>query len=166
MTASKNKEFCHYCEKDVEYQYKKIRIRDPNFNTADTYLVTTACCKECGEELFVPGLIEKNREELDEQYFAQGGTLPRKIPCILCMSEQEYILSERIGLAERYNETFAYCLITPWCKKCHAPVMVPGLIHSISLAYNSQFAQRDKFDNLEDAVKYFCSKYRMAKKTK
>ena len=35
-----------------------------------TFSITVAICKECGEEMSVPGLIDKNIREIDEQYRA------------------------------------------------------------------------------------------------
>ena len=38
-----------------------------------TFTITTAVCTECGEEMSIPGLIDKNVQEIDEQYRAAEG---------------------------------------------------------------------------------------------
>ena len=35
-----------------------------------TFTITVAVCAECGEEMSIPGLIDKNVQEVEEQYKA------------------------------------------------------------------------------------------------
>lgn len=74
MTATgRRKDFCTECRKETEYilQKKNITkvIRDKEF----IFGITTAICTACGEEMSLPGLIDKNVQEIDEQYRAYEG---------------------------------------------------------------------------------------------
>lgn len=66
----KNKriDFCVECRKEVEYEFveKKINhmIKEKNYE----FTITTAVCKECGEEMDVEGIMDLNVREIDEQY--------------------------------------------------------------------------------------------------
>jgi len=61
------------CRKETEYllQKKDIvkNIRDKEY----TFAITVAVCAECGEEMSIPGLIDKNVQEIDEQYRTAEG---------------------------------------------------------------------------------------------
>lgn len=73
MTEKGRKDFCIECRKETEYllQKKDIvkTIRDKDY----TFGITTAICTECGEEMSIPGLMDKNVQEIDEQYRAVEG---------------------------------------------------------------------------------------------
>lgn len=68
MAEKGRKDFCIECRRETEYllQTKDIvkTIRDKEY----TFGITAAVCAECGEEMSVPGLIDKNIREIDEQY--------------------------------------------------------------------------------------------------
>lgn len=71
--AERRRDFCIECRKETEYilQKKDIikKIKDKNY----TFTITIAVCMECGEEMSIPGLIDKNIREIDEQYRAAEG---------------------------------------------------------------------------------------------
>lgn len=73
MTEKGRRDFCIECRKETEYllQKKDIvkKIRDKDY----TFGITVAVCAECGEEMSIPGLIDKNVQEIDEQYRAAEG---------------------------------------------------------------------------------------------
>lgn len=46
-----------------------MMIRDKDY----TFGITVAVCTECGEEMSIPGLIDKNILEIDEQYRVAEG---------------------------------------------------------------------------------------------
>lgn len=64
---------CIECRKERGYLLKKKdivkTIRDKDY----TFGITVAVCAECGEEMSIPGLIDKNVMEIDEQYRAAEG---------------------------------------------------------------------------------------------
>lgn len=61
-------QFCPECRKETEYSLKQIpykkEIRDKEYE----FSITGAFCKECGERINFPGLIDFNVKEVDQQY--------------------------------------------------------------------------------------------------
>ncbi len=68
MAEKRRKDFCIECRKETEYLLRKKdivkNIRDQDY----TFGITVAICAECGREMSVPGLIDKNIQEIDTQY--------------------------------------------------------------------------------------------------
>ena len=73
MTEKVRRDFCINCRKETEYLLRKKdivkNIRDKKY----TFAITVAICAECGEEMSIPGLIDKNIQEIDEQYRTTEG---------------------------------------------------------------------------------------------
>ena len=73
MTEKGRRDFCIECRKETEYllQKKDIvkNIRDKEY----TFAITVAVCTQCGAEMSIPGLIDKNVQEIDEQYRVSEG---------------------------------------------------------------------------------------------
>ena len=73
MTDKGRRDFCMECRKETEYLLKKKdivkTIRDKDY----TFEITVAVCAECGAEMSIPGLIDKNVQEIDSQYRAAEG---------------------------------------------------------------------------------------------
>ena len=73
MTEAGRKDFCIECRKDTEYflQKKDVvkRVKDKEY----TFRITVAVCAECGEEMCIPGLLDKNVREIDAQYREMEG---------------------------------------------------------------------------------------------
>ncbi len=73
MTENGRRDFCIECRKETEYFLRKKdivkNIRDKEY----TFSITVAVCAECGEEMSIPGLIDKNVQEIDGQYRAAEG---------------------------------------------------------------------------------------------
>ncbi len=67
------KDFCIECRKETEYLLRKKEmvktIRDKKY----VFEITVAVCTECGEEMSIPGLIDKNVQEIDKQYRTAEG---------------------------------------------------------------------------------------------
>lgn len=73
MAAQVKKDFCTTCRKETEYILQKKNIVKTIRDKAYTFGITVAICAECGEEMSIPGLIDKNVREIDEQYrFVEG----------------------------------------------------------------------------------------------
>ena len=68
MTGRERMDFCTECRKDTEYILKKKTITKTIKDTEYQFEITTAVCAECGEEISIPGLIDRNIKEVDEQY--------------------------------------------------------------------------------------------------
>lgn len=73
MAGKKRRDFCIECRKETEYVLQKKDIEKTIRNKDYTFGITVAICAECGEEVSVPGLIDKNVQEIDEQYRAAEG---------------------------------------------------------------------------------------------
>ena len=73
MKEKERKDFCIECRKETEYrlQIKDIvtTIREKDY----TFHITAAVCTECGAEMSIPGLLDKNIQEIDEQYRSAEG---------------------------------------------------------------------------------------------
>ncbi|MFN2341627.1 MAG: hypothetical protein ABR547_10215 [Halanaerobium sp.] len=62
------KTFCPECRKNVEYQIKNSveakEVRGLEFE----YTVERAYCNNCGAEIFIPELHDKNLQKIDNAY--------------------------------------------------------------------------------------------------
>lgn len=66
-----NRTFCPSCRQNVTYTLKKSAITKTIRNKKHLFYITTANCSQCGAELGLPGLIDCNIKEIDEQYRQQ-----------------------------------------------------------------------------------------------
>lgn len=73
MIEKGRKDFCIECRKETEYLLQKRNIVKKIRDKAYTFGITVAVCSECGAEMSIPGLIDKNVQEIDEQYRAAEG---------------------------------------------------------------------------------------------
>lgn len=73
MAGEVRKDFCIECRKETEYILKKKNITKVIKDKEYEFNITVAVCAECGEEMSLPGLMDKNIQEIDEQYrLAEG----------------------------------------------------------------------------------------------
>ena len=73
MTEKGRRDFCIECRKETEYFLQKKNIVKTIRDKEYTFRITTVVCSECGAEMSIPGLIDKNVQEIDEQYRAAEG---------------------------------------------------------------------------------------------
>lgn len=74
MKAEKGRfDFCTVCRKNTEYTLQKQNIIKILKDKEYTFSITSAVCDECGKEMNIPGLIDKNIQEVDEQYRSYEG---------------------------------------------------------------------------------------------
>lgn len=73
MTEKIRRDFCIACRKETEYFLQKKDIVKNIKDKEYTFGITVAICAECGEEVSILGLIDKNVQEIDEQYRAAEG---------------------------------------------------------------------------------------------
>ena len=62
------KDFCTECRRETNYTLKKIKINQTIREKEYTFEITAAFCNECGGEMGIPGLMDYNVKEMDEQY--------------------------------------------------------------------------------------------------
>ena len=67
------RDFCIECRKETEYLLQKRDIVKTIRDKEYTFAITVAVCADCGEEMSIPGLIDKNVQEIDEQYRTTEG---------------------------------------------------------------------------------------------
>ena len=70
MTIMKEKErrdFCIECRKETEYLLQKKDIVKTIKDKEYIFAITVAVCAECGEEMSIPGLIDKNVQEMGSE---------------------------------------------------------------------------------------------------
>ena len=68
MAERRRTDFCIECRNETEYMLQKRRIVRMIRDREYTFEITAAICGECGEEMSIPGLIDRNVQEIDEQY--------------------------------------------------------------------------------------------------
>lgn len=73
MAENKRIDFCTVCRRETEYTLQKQNIVKNIKDKDYTFHITVAVCNECGEEMSIPGLIDRNIQEIDEQYRAYEG---------------------------------------------------------------------------------------------
>ena len=62
------KDFCTACRKATEYILRKEQVKKVIKDKEYSFTITNAVCKECGNDMPLPGLIDKNIQEIDGQY--------------------------------------------------------------------------------------------------
>lgn len=73
MAEKGRRDFCIECRKETEYLLQKRDIVKAVKDKEYTFGITVAVCAECGEEMNIHGLIDKNIREIDEQYRTMEG---------------------------------------------------------------------------------------------
>lgn len=68
MAGERKPDFCIECRKATEYEIRKKACKEMIRDKEYELYLTTAICKECGCEMNLPGLIDKNIRERDAQY--------------------------------------------------------------------------------------------------
>ena len=107
MAERMRKDFCINCRKETEYLLRKgsitKRIRDKDY----MFNITVAVCSECGEEMSLPGLIDRNVQEIDDQYRAYEGLVTK--------DDIENLMSNPIsGRSGSVKRLFAYYKDLPY----------------------------------------------------
>lgn len=62
------RDFCTECRRETNYTLKKIKINRTIREKEYTFEITAAFCNKCGGEMGIPGLMDYNMKEIDEQY--------------------------------------------------------------------------------------------------
>ena len=73
MAEKGKRDFCIECRKETEFSLQKKDIVKTIKDKEYTFRITVAICAECGEEMSIPGLIDKNVQEIDEQFRKEEG---------------------------------------------------------------------------------------------
>lgn len=73
MAGKERRDFCTTCRKETGYLLQKNNIVKTIRDKEYTFGITVAVCEECGEGMSIPGLFDKNVQEIDEQYRSVEG---------------------------------------------------------------------------------------------
>lgn len=73
MTEKGRRDFCIECRKETGYLLQKRDIVKTIRDKEYTFSITVALCAECGQPMSIPGLIDRNVREIDEQFRAVEG---------------------------------------------------------------------------------------------
>ena len=68
MPKEKKVDFCIECRKEVQYEIKREVQKEIIRGQEYEFILTKAYCRECGEEMSIPGLIDLNIKEREEQW--------------------------------------------------------------------------------------------------
>ena len=75
MRENGRRDFCVECRKETAYRLEKRNIRKTIREKEYVFAITAALCEECGEEMSIPGLLDRNVREIDEQYRTAEGII-------------------------------------------------------------------------------------------
>lgn len=78
MAERRRTDFCIECRNETEYMLQKRRIVRMIRDREYSFEITMAICSQCGEEMSIPGLIDRNVQEIDEQYRETEGIVTVK----------------------------------------------------------------------------------------
>ena len=68
MFAKQSSYFCPECRQNTTYEVKKVSRTYMMKDKEYSFKITTAFCNHCGEEIILPGLLDFNVKEIDQQY--------------------------------------------------------------------------------------------------
>lgn len=67
MNKERKTDFCYECRKETEYSFIKEEVKRTIKGKEYIFSITAAICSECGGYMSLPGLIDKNLNEIGEQ---------------------------------------------------------------------------------------------------
>ncbi len=73
MQEKGRRDFCIECRRETEYLLQKKEIVKNIRDKDHIFTITVAVCAECGGLMSIPGLIDQNIREIDEQFRAAEG---------------------------------------------------------------------------------------------
>ncbi len=161
MTAKRNVDFCTKCRKNTEYIMKKEDIIRVIKEKKYIFSITSAICAECGSEMSLPGLIDKNIREVDEQYrMAENIVSVRDIEKLMTLYKiGKAPLSLALGFGEitvtrylsgqipskEYSDIIHSALVSPeYMKKC----LIRNRDKIADSAYNRSVSAADELEQL------------------
>ena len=102
MNAGNKELLCSNCRKKVSYQLLKRPAKALIKNVEITYEEYYGVCDECKEELYVPGLEDRNEEMVEELYRREKGliTVPEISKILKKYNIEKRPLSKLLGMGE------------------------------------------------------------------
>lgn len=75
MAENRRIDFCTSCREDTEYNLHKEPVEVNVKNKSYVFHLTVATCDKCGSQMDIPGLMDINNREIDEQYRENEGLI-------------------------------------------------------------------------------------------
>lgn len=161
MTVRGRMDFCIECRRDTEYSLQKKNIIKTIKDKDYAFSITTAVCRECGAEMSLPGLIDKNIREMDEQYRTAEGILSTedierlmkiyklgKAPLSLALGFGEVTITRYLAgqiPSKEYSDIMKRALSSPaYMKK----MLVQNRKRIADAAYNKAMCAASQLENL------------------
>lgn len=154
-------DFCVECRRETEYVLCKKtvvrKIRDKEYQ----FTITTAICSECGKEMSIPGLLDRNIQEMDEQYRKTEGIVSTeeikklmqlynlgKAPLSLALGFGEVTITRYLSgqiPSKEYSDIIRAALTSPSYMKNR---LKENRSKIASTAYNKAVVAADSLENL------------------
>lgn len=64
-------QFCTECREETTYEIRFVPYKKNIRNKEYEFIISEAVCKKCGASVYIPGLMDKNAKEIEEQYRVQ-----------------------------------------------------------------------------------------------
>ena len=161
ITEKGRRDFCIECRKETEYLLQKKNIVKTIREKDYTFEITVAVCAECGEEMSIPGLIDKNVMEIDEQYRIVEGLVSikdierlmkiykiGKAPLSLALGFGEVTISRYLQgqvPSKEYSDVIKAALVSPAYMK---QKLIKNQDRLTDAAYKKAMAAADGIENL------------------
>lgn len=161
MAERRRMDFCIECRKDTAYTLQKKTIAKKIKEKEYPISITVAVCAECGEEMSIPGLLDKNIQEVDEQYRAAEGILSvddieklmkiyklGKAPLSLALGFGEVTITRYLDgqiPSKEYSDIMRAALISPACMK---KFLTENKSRIADSAYNKAMTAATQMENL------------------
>lgn len=72
-SSKQRREFCIECRSETSYQMRTVLLKKVIRDKEYEFEILEAICEKCGEPVNVPGLMERNAQEVDRQYRQKEG---------------------------------------------------------------------------------------------
>ena len=71
--AKERTQFCIGCREETTYRIQPVSCRKCIKDKEYEFVIAEAVCEKCGEAVNIPGLMDRNAQEVDRQYRLQEG---------------------------------------------------------------------------------------------
>ncbi len=155
------KDFCTNCRKETKYVIQRKEVTETIRNKEYTFIITVPVCSECGGEMSVPGFLDQNAREIDEQYRKAEGIISTddikklmelynigKNPLSLALGFGEVTIARYLSgqiPSKEYSDIMKKALTSPQYMK---QLLNENKDKIADTAYNKAFAAADALESL------------------
>lgn len=161
MAEGRTMDFCTECRRETGYALQKRIIEKTIRDKEYRFEITVAVCSECGAGMNIPGLIDKNIREIDEQYrIAEGlmaiGDIEKlmklykigKAPLSLALGFGEVTISRYLSgqvPSREYSDIMKRVMRSPACMKM---MLMENREKIAETAYNKAMSAAEDLENM------------------